>query len=365
MPARTRLSALALAVLVSVLAGCASDDGSSADTTTTTVDLGPDTGDGVLALSTAGAEPTVQAAVELARQDIDDGGGVLGEPLTVVRRGPSDAVIGPDTIDGVLSFVADPGAAGAATDLVFTTSPPAALRAEATAQVLVADDVTEVAVLGDADLTHALDAHGVTVSTAEDVDQVVATEPEAVVLPIDADTADRIAALLDSGYSTGDHAFYLAGDRVDPALGFAIGDRPGVLDGVRAVQPGAEVDEDLRIRLFEVDRGLDDLSGAPEAYDAVVIAALAAEAAGTDDPDFVAAEVGGITHGGDTCTGYEECRAYLEEGTDITYVGLGGAYDLDDAGVPTRSAFSVFEYGGDNLVDPNRSEYLVATNPDD
>ena len=154
----------------------------------------------------------------------------------------------------------------------------------------------------------ALEGAGVAATAVQTVDEVTAAEPDAVVMVVDETTADLIPALQDAGYVTGENRLYLVTGMADPALGFVVGDRPGVLEGVTVIQPGAEVDEDLRARLIEVDPSLERVTGAPEAYDAAVIAALASEAAGTDDPDFVAAEVPGVTRGGTTCTNFEECR---------------------------------------------------------
>ena len=140
-----------------------------------------------------------------------------------------------------------------------------------------------------------------------------------------------------------------------------------MLEGVRAIQPGAEVDEDLRSRAGRRSTPTEDFTGAPEAYDAAVIAALAAEAARDRRPGLRRRR-GRRRHPGrrHLHRRYAECRALLADGADIAYVGLGGAYALGRDGEPTRSVFTVFEYGADNLVDPNRTEYLVADRlPDD
>ena len=77
---------------------------------------------------------------------------------------------------------------------------------------------------------------------------------------------------------------------------------------MRGTLPSAELSEDLRDRLLEVDPELEDFSYGPETYDAVVITALAAEVAGTDDPVAIAAEINGVTRDGTACTTFEECR---------------------------------------------------------
>jgi len=349
----------AAVLLLVAIAACSSGDDRSSTTTSTTVDLGPDDGDGVLVVGTAGAPAAVRAAVELARRDL---GRVLGVPPTVTddAAADADAVIGPAPVPGALSFLTGSGgAATAAADLVVSTLPGPALRAQAVADVVAGDGVRSVAVLG-ADGA-ALAAAGVEVVPADTIDDVVAAGPEAVVLADARAAADQVTALIEAGYSTGAHRFYLVTERADPALGLAIGGRPGVLEGVRVIQQGAEVDEDLRRRLLDVDRGLRDLVGIPEAYDAVVITALAAEVAGTDDPERVAAALAGVTRGRDTCTSHRGCRSLLAEGADIAYVGLGGSYRLDDGGTPTQSVFTVLQYGADDRLDGNRSEFVIAT----
>jgi branched-chain amino acid transport system substrate-binding protein len=245
--------------------------------------------------------------------------------------------------------------------------PSVALRAQAAADLVAEDEPGSVAVLGDgaepladALAIHGLDPAGVFTTSEE----VLEAEPDALVVLTGPETPEQLGVLIDGGFSPTDHPMLLVGDRVDETLGFSIGDRPGVLEGVRSVQPGAEVDEALRSRLLTVDPDLSDLTGAPEAFDATVITALAAEAAGTDDPDFVAAEVPGVTRGGETCTNFAECRELLAADTDIAYVGLGGSYALDDDGEPTQATFTIRQYGADNLIDPNRSEYQLAVLPD-
>jgi predicted alpha/beta-hydrolase family hydrolase len=57
--------------------------------------------------------------------------------------------------------------------------------------------------------------------------------------------------------------------------------------------------------LLEVDPALQDFSYGPETYDAVVIMALAAEVAGSDDPAQVAANINGVTREGTECTTFE------------------------------------------------------------
>ena len=52
-----------------------------------------------------------------------------------------------------------------------------------------------------------------------------------------------------------------------------------------------------------------------ETYDAIIITALAAAVAGTDDPSAVAAEINGVTGGGEKCTTFADCIALIDAGS--------------------------------------------------
>ena len=118
------------------------------------------------------------------------------------------------------------------------------------------------------------------VTEANRADAVVAAEPEAVVLVGPGDAAPVLDELIAAGYAPGDHAVYLVDTTDEATLGQRLDGREGVLEGAKVVRGGAEVTGDLRDRLPD----LPDLSGAPEAYDAAVIAALAAEVGGHRRP---------------------------------------------------------------------------------
>ena len=96
-----------------------------------------------------------------------------------------------------------------------------------------------------------------------------------------------------------------------------------------------------------------------ETYDAVIITALAAAVAGTDDPSAIAAEINGVTKDGEKCTTFEECIALVDAGTDIDYDGIGGPYDFVDAGEPAAASFRIALDGADA---PNATdEYVFAS----
>ena len=94
-----------------------------------------------------------------------------------------------------------------------------------------------------------------------------------------------------------------------------------------------------------------DLHYATYTYDAVVVMALAALAAGSTDPSRYVREVANVTKEGTKCESYAECRGLLADGDpsndDIDYEGLSGPIDLDgDTGNVTDAFYAVYTYDG-------------------
>ena len=123
---------------------------------------------------------------------------------------------------------------------------------------------------------------------------------------------------------------------------------PGELTRIKGVLQSASSTVEFRSRLDGIDPSLDDYSYAAETYDAVIILALAAEAAATDQSTAVASEIIEVTRGGQQCSTFSDCRDLVDDGEDIDYVRIGGTYALDDAGDPTVASFAVLEYGTDS-----------------
>jgi ABC-type branched-subunit amino acid transport system substrate-binding protein len=135
----------------------------------------------------------------------------------------------------------------------------------------------------------------------------------------------------------------------------------GSLEGIKGTLPSAEIADDLRDRLLEVDPDLVDFSYGPENYDAIIITALAAEIAGTDDPAAIAREINGVTREGTECTEFTECKELIEAGEDINYNGPSGPQAFSQAGEPTEASFAILEYGSDNRIDDDLTEYRFAS----
>jgi ABC-type branched-subunit amino acid transport system substrate-binding protein len=98
---------------------------------------------------------------------------------------------------------------------------------------------------------------------------------------------------------------------------------------MRGTAPGADESEAEEgtgfLARFQEETGLDDTTYAAEAYDCTVIVALAAEIAGTDDAQAIAAEMISVTEeGGEECSSFEDCVEFARNGEDFTYVTASG-----------------------------------------
>ena len=219
---------------------------------------------------------------------------------------------------------------------------------------------------------------GVTTFDAE-VDQLVQADPEAIVVI----SFEEGTLILETLHARG----------IGPASGKAVWGVDGnitglhsvmadtsVLDGMKGTTPSVDLASitDFTDRLNATEQ-IGDLAGVfaygAEAYDAVIIVALAAEVAGTLDPIEIAAQINDVTRGGDSCTSFAECAELIRGGTtDIDYDGIGGHYEFVDAGEPAAASYQIITLGpldacGEGWVDqeppcsgpdPALDEYLFA-----
>ena len=149
----------------------------------------------------------------------------------------------------------------------------------------------------------------------------------------------------------------------DGNTGNALGEKftePGSLAGMRGTTPLTELSPDFTDRLLEVDSALVDFNYSAESYDAVVLAALAAETARTNDATTFAPFVNGLTAGGEKCTDYATCLAIVAAGGDVDFDGQSGPLAFTDPGEPSVASFGILTYGDDNMIDNDATEYVIA-----
>lgn len=158
--------------------------------------------------------------------------------------------------------------------------------------------------------------------------------------------------------ASGTQLYFVDGNTADYSEDFD----PGTLAGVKATYPGPELADDFRERLLEIDPKLKSFTYGPESYDATVIAALAAVAAGADSGKAIGSELQAVTTEGEECTDFQQCSDLLADGTDIDYNGVSGPIELNSTGSPSAATIGIFEYGEDNNFAP--VDYVQGEVPD-
>jgi hypothetical protein len=149
----------------------------------------------------------------------------------------------------------------------------------------------------------------------------------------------------------------------DGNMGNALGEdfsKDGELAGMRGTTPLTELSGDFTDRLMAIDPALQDFNYAGETYDAIILSALAAQAAGTTDANVFKAYVNGLTFGGDKCEDFASCKAILDEGGNVDYDGASGPLSFTDAGEPAQASFGLLQFGDDNSLDDDATEYVIA-----
>jgi hypothetical protein len=149
----------------------------------------------------------------------------------------------------------------------------------------------------------------------------------------------------------------------DGNMGSALGEQfstPGDLAGMQGTTPLTDLGDDFKARLDAIDP---DLGGtynyAGETYDAFVLVALAAQAAGSSEATAFAPYINGLTSGGDKCTDFAACLEILNAGGDVDYDGQSGPLDFTDAGEPAVASFGLLTFGDDNAIDDSLTEFQV------
>jgi ABC-type branched-subunit amino acid transport system substrate-binding protein len=350
--------------------------------------------------------PPEFAGVTLAVNDINAAGGVLGQDVVQVKgdsgdgtpdiagaqvdkllgadsdvivgaasSGVSITVIDKITGAGAVQFSPANTAAGFDTDeidpnrLYFRTAPSDYLQGEVLANRVVEDGFDNVAIMGRQDFygeglaertRDVLEEKGATVGefilynkdattfTAE-VNKLAAAKPDAIVLVTFAEITTMIPQLIAKGLGPQDVQLYF----VDGNLS-NYPDEDFDLKGVKGTAPtSATPDPEFEKQLKATPpMGPDDavLYG-PESYDAVILSALAAIAAGDDSGEAVGANIVDVSREGTKCTTFEECKGLLEDGEDIDYDGKSGPADMTDTGSLSAGTYGVYEYGEGNAYE--------------
>jgi ABC-type branched-subunit amino acid transport system substrate-binding protein len=342
--------------------------------------------------------PPMIAATEFAVEQINEAGGVLDADVELSSGDEAgDTSIASETAERLLGEGVDAIIGAAATGMTlaiidqvtgaevvqcspsntgpgltdyddggfyFRTAPTDALQGPVLAETIVGDGHTEIALAARADdygeglldaTVEALEEQGASAvesvlydpeaaSFDSEVEQLVGADPDAIALIAFDESAQILQGLIEQGSGPGDFPVYGAEslrsaelpELVDP------GD-PNVLDGLTGTAPASDADEAFIEDLQEF-RELDDTLFSAESYDCVTLVALAAEAAGSDDPAVFVDEMVNVTRGDAECSSFEECKQLIEDGEEIAYRGVSGIEELTDDGEPDRGLYEVWEF---------------------
>ncbi len=175
------------------------------------------------------------------------------------------------------------------------------------------------------------------------VSELLAASPDAIGVLAFEETANIIPELVTTqGYPSNQVYF------VDGNLSNSYEFPEGTLEGTLGTLPGNPADDTFRDRLLEIDPDLDDFSYAPESYDAVILAGLAAAQGGSPDADTIRDNLQAVSEGGTKCTDVAECLELIADGEDIDYDGASGPIEFDENGDPTEAYIGIYQYGADN-----------------
>lgn len=382
----------------------------SADGTLTVGTLIPITGD------LAFLAPPEVAGARLAVEDINAAGGVLGNDAVLIEGDSGDTTVdvANPTVDRLLSEGADVivGAASSAVSktvidkitssnviqfsmantspdfttyddngLYFRTAPSDLLQGKVLANLVADDGNATVSVLyrqesygeGLANaFKEAFEGQGgevleflpyaVDTDTFDaEVSTIADSGSDAVVVIAFAEATNILTTMNEKGIGPTDVAVY----GVDGFIESAAGDLTDVsiLAGLKGTLPSVDLTTITGLTdRFEAAFGepMEVLAYGAETYDAIIITALAAEVAGSDDPVLIAAQINDVTKGGEKCTTYADCLAIIAAGGDPDYDGYGGPYEFVDAGEPAAASFRIVTYTETGL-DTSLDQYVFAS----
>jgi branched-chain amino acid transport system substrate-binding protein len=415
--ARIALVVGAFALIASACGGDDEDSGSD-ESTTTTEASGGDRGnaDGEVVFGTlvpqsgdlSNIVESLQTPIDIAAEEINEAGGVLGKPLTVIEGddGTSPTVaqttynklVNTDKVDAIIgpapSSVAAALAESLGTDQVptcsgsttaanltgvgdgyfFRTAPGDSLQGPALAQLISSDNHAKVAIIARNDdygkgfsesLQSALEEGGAEVTTtvlynpdsssgySADVQKVVDSAPEAVaVIGFNDDGAQILNEMIGQGAGPADIPIYTADGMQSSTLGETVDPSdPTKIAGIKGTAPAAApagIEHPFTAKFAETE--VDPIFSAYY-YDCTNLMALAMEAAGTDEGPKVQEAFAKNLEGDNDCQTFAECKEFLGAGETIHYRGASSAFDSWDTMEPGTGVYDVWQYDAEGAVE--------------
>lgn len=357
--------------------------------------------------------PPMIQGTQMAIRDINEAGGVNGSDVRLIVKDDGgagdddlaitsvDELINNENVDGIIGAAAS-GTTKAVIDrivtagtvqcspsntgsdltgwddqgLYFRTPPADDLQAQALAKVVTDDGHQNIAIVAQnsdygtgfvrflepalsesgaevvADVTYELSGTGIDA----EVEQVVGSEPDAVVLiGYPEDGGKVVAEMVRQGAGPSDVPLYITDGMQSNELYLLVDENdPAVTTGVRGTAPSAAPEsgapffpEAFATFAPEVESPI----YSAQAYDCVMLMALAAHKAGSDAPFDIAREIGNVSRGetdeAEACSTYADCIEILDADGDINYEGASGALDFSPYGEPSAGSYDVYTFGED------------------
>ena len=347
--------------------------------------------------------PPEIAGAELAIQDINDAGGVLGKPVEFSVEDSSDGdhpEVAPASATKVLSEGVDVvfgAAASGVTRLIidqvtsnktvqismsntapdlsewndggyyFRTAPSDLLQGAIVGNQIVADGNENVGIIYqqtsygeglEAKAKAVIEAAGATVVSdlpfpeAETnfdtiVDQTIAAGADSV-LVISYDEIKKIVPALQKKKFDGSKIYLVDGNLAN----FADQAWAPYLEGAKGTLPGGKIDEAFKARaaaLYKKNHGaeLTEFAYLGESYDAIMLVALAAEQDGNDSGEAIANNLQSVSTGGTKVSTWADALKAIKAGEDVDYEGFSGPIEFDENGDPTGASIGIYQYGTD------------------
>ena len=347
--------------------------------------------------------PPMEAGASLAIDDINKAGGVLGNKVTINWKDSGDGTNLAVSTQSATAAIADgtdvvlgAAASGVTRNIInqitgakiveispsntapdlsnwndggyyFRTAPSDMLQGRIAANQILQDGAQNVAVMyannsyGTGLMNVAktqLSAGGATVKTfafpeAETnfdsiVSQVTASNPDAVLIISYDETKKALPALKAAGFPGG-NVYLVDGNTIDYSKeSFA-----SYLAGAQGTIPGGAISDAFKGRLkaqyakLHPGKVLGDMTYAAESYDAVVLAALAAQAAGKATGPAIKAQLTNVSLAGAgkvTVTSFAAGLKAIKAGKKVNYDGFSGPIEFDKNGDPTGAFIGIYRY---------------------
>jgi ABC-type branched-subunit amino acid transport system substrate-binding protein len=342
--------------------------------------------------------------ITMAIEEINAAGGVNGTPVeladaddgtdpnvasgsldTLLTSDNVDAILGPassTTTEGIIDKIASNGVvtcsgsntSAALTDAeddgyYFRTAPPDKFQGPALAQLVLGDNKTTPAIVarndsygtGFADsLEQSLSDGGAEVvlnapydpaasDFNSDVAAIVDSGPDSiVVIGFNDDGSKVVKEMIAQGIGPSAIQIYTADGMQSSSFGESVdAANPGVIAGIKGTAPAAAPSGVTHPFIDAYAATGNDTIFSVYYYDCTLLIALAAQAAGSDDPAEIKDAILEVSQGGTKCQTFADCLALLEAGEDIDYDGASGAVDLSDVGEPTAGVYDAWQYNAD------------------